>query len=82
MLFLLIFLIIIIAFLKPFPQKNMIEGFRPQYGVSYSFEQAGWYGLDPKKSFGELLDNFKFSWVRLPFFWDQMIYPQASDSTQ
>jgi len=60
----------------------MVEGFRPLYGVSYSFEQAGWYGLDPKKSYVDLLDNLKVDWVRLPFFWDQMTLPlrQSADS--
>lgn len=70
--FLLILAIIINAFLNPIPNKNIVEGFKPNYGVSYSFEQAGWYGLDPRKSYIELLDTFKFDWVRLPFFWDQM----------
>lgn len=44
-----------------------------QYGTSYSFEQAGWYGLDPRESYIELLDQFRFDWVRLAFFWDQTL---------
>lgn len=72
LLFLLIFLLIFNAFLNPYPAKNTIEGFRPKYGVSYSFEQASWYGLDPRKAYMDLLDQVHFDWVRLPFFWDQM----------
>lgn len=68
--FLLIFLIILNAFLNSFPKKNVPEGFKPSYGVSFSFEQAGWYGLDAQKAYVELLDSAKFDWVRLPFFWD------------
>lgn len=74
-LFLLVLLSIFFAnaFLNPIPQKNVPEGFKPSYGVTYSFEQANWYGLDPKKSYIELLDSIDFEWVRLPFFWDQMV---------
>lgn len=73
-----LFLIILIlyianAFLFPFPKKNVPEGFRPLYGTSYSFEQAGWYGYDGRAEFVKLLDEVKFDWVRLPFFWDQMV---------
>ena len=71
--FLLLIVLILNAFLNPFPKKNTPEGFRPKYGISYSFEQAGWYGLDARKSYIELLDTAKFDWVRLPFFWDQMM---------
>ncbi|OGD86078.1 hypothetical protein A2696_02640 [Candidatus Curtissbacteria bacterium RIFCSPHIGHO2_01_FULL_41_13] len=81
-LFLVLAVYIFNAFLNPIPRRNMVEGFRPLYGVSYSFEQAGWYGLDPKKSYVDLLDNLKVDWVRLPFFWDQMTLPlrQSADS--
>ena len=68
-----LFLVIIFnAFLNPFPKINVPEGFRPIYGVSYSFEQAGWYGLDPRTSYVNLLDQVKVDWVRMSFFWDQM----------
>lgn len=60
------------AFANPIPQRKFDLNFRPQYGVTYSFEQAGWYGLDPKQAYLQLLDEFDFKWVRLPFFWDQM----------
>lgn len=70
--FLLLLLLILNAFLNPVPEKNVPLGFEPNYGVSYSFEQAGWYSLDPRKSYIELLDSVEFGWVRLPFFWDQM----------
>ncbi len=73
LIFLLLVIYILSAFLNPIPKKNTVEGFKPRYGVSYSFEQAGWYGLDPKKSYIELLSAAKFDWVRLPFFWDQMV---------
>ena len=72
LLFLLLLAIILNVFLNPIPKTNVPEGFKPEYGVSYSFEQAGWYGLDARKSYVELLDSVKFNWVRLPFFWDQM----------
>lgn len=72
LIFLILFAIIFNAFLNPFPKKNVPEGFKPSYGISFSFEQAGWYGLDAKKAYVELLDSAKFDWVRLPFFWDQM----------
>jgi len=71
--FLLLSALIVNAFLNPIPKKNVALGFKPTYGVSFSFEQAGWYGLDSKKSYTELLDGVKFKWVRLPFFWNQMI---------
>lgn len=61
------------AFANPIPHRDFDPDFRPKYGVSYSFEQAGWYGLDPKESYIELLDLFKFDWIRLPFFWDEMV---------
>lgn len=72
----LLFLILIIyiahAFFSPFPERKVPEGFRPKFGTSFSFEQAGWYGQDPHKSFEKLLADYKFDWVRVPFFWDQM----------
>ena len=68
---LILFTIIFNAFLNPFPKKNVPEGFRSGYGVSFSFEQAGWYGLEPKKAYVDLLDSVRFDWVRLPFFWDK-----------
>lgn len=70
--FLILLFIIFNAFLNPIPEKNTIAGFKPSYGVTYSFEQAGWYNLNAKKSYADLLDNLKVDWVRLPFFWDQM----------
>lgn len=74
---LLFFLILIIfsarAFVSPIPMKKLDVNFKPQYGVSYSFEQAEWYGLDPMESYVEMLDEIKPNWVRLPFFWDQMV---------
>lgn len=75
--FLFLFLLILAAvilrgFLHPFPPRQVKQDFKPLYGVSYSFEQAEWYGLDPRGDFVELLEEFKPDWVRLPFFWDQM----------
>lgn len=61
------------AFAFPIPDRKFDPNFNPQYGVSYSFEQAGWYGLDPRESYIELLDQIKLDWIRLPFFWDQAV---------
>lgn len=61
------------AYANPYPSKNVTAGFRPQYGFSYSFERAGWFGLDTKASFIDLLESSHFDWVRLPFFWDTMV---------
>ena len=61
------------AFVNPIPKREFDSEFRPRYGVSYSFEQANWYGLDPRESYIELLDQFRFDWVRVPFFWDQTL---------
>lgn len=66
-------IIIANAFANPIPQRAINLKYRPLYGVSYSFEQAGWYGLDSRKSYSTLLDQVKVDWMRLPFFWDQMI---------
>lgn len=70
--FLLLILYVGNAFLNPFPTKKVPDGFRPKYGFSYSFEQGNWYGYDARKEFVWLVDNIRFDWVRLPFFWDQM----------
>ena len=61
------------GFINPIPERKVDPNFKPQYGFSYSFEQAGWYGLDPRTDYLRLLDEFEFSWVRLPFFWDQTL---------
>lgn len=71
--FLLLLIFILNAFLNPIPKKNTVAGFKPTYGVTYSFEQAGWYGLDGRKAYIDLLSNYNFDWIRLPFFWDQMV---------
>lgn len=74
LLFSLILLIVISnAFVNPIPKKDISEDYELLYGISYSFEQAGWYGLDPKEDYKKLLDEVKPDWIRLPFFWDQMI---------
>lgn len=73
LLFLVLTGFIVNAFLNPIPTRKVPEGFKPQYGVSYSFEQALWYGLDPHKSYIDLIENVHFSWIRLPFFWNQMV---------
>ncbi len=72
-LFVILFLYISYAFLSPFPSRNLAEGFKPDYGFSYSFERAGWFGLDSRKAYIDLLDSAHFKWVRLPFFWDSMV---------
>ena len=59
--------------MNPFPTKNRVEGPRPKFGTSYSFEQAAWFGIDPRQGFVKLISDFKFDWVRLPFFWNQMV---------
>ena len=69
--FLLLLIFIFNAFLNPIPKRKTIEGFRPAYGVSYSFEQAGWYGIDPRQGYIDLISNYQFDWVRVPFFWNQ-----------
>ena len=70
--FLLLLGIIVSAFLNPFPKTNPAADFKLKYGVSYSFEQATWYGLDARSAYVDLLENVRFDWVRIPFFWDQM----------
>lgn len=70
------FLVILIlyvasAFLFPFPSKYVPVDTKVQFGTSYSFEQARWYGLDANASFIELAKSGKFSWIRVPYFWDQ-----------
>lgn len=68
----LVFIYILNAFLFPYPIKNVPKGQDPLYGFSYSFEQARWYGYDGRAEFAKLLDEVKFDWVRLPFFWEEM----------
>src|SRR3989344_7193040 len=72
------FVFIITAFLDPIPTRPTKTVNRPMYGISYSFEQAGWYGLDPRKDYVRMLEEFKFDWVRLPFFWNQMVNRDGS----
>src|SRR3990167_8902010 len=72
-LFLFLAILVANAFANPIPNRQFDPNFKPTYGISYSFEQAGWYGLNPREDFVRLLDEFKFSWVRLPFFWDQTL---------
>ena len=76
--FLLILIFVASAFANPIPNRRFDPNFKPAYGISYSFEQAGWYGLDPKESYIKLLDEFKFVWVRLPFFWNLMVDSQGN----
>jgi len=73
LLFLLLIIFIASAFANPIPNRKVDETFKPKYGISYSFEQAKWYGLNPQESYTSLLDEFKFAWIRLPFFWDQTL---------
>src|SRR3990170_8376717 len=78
LIFFVAFVFIITAFLDPIPTRPVKTADRPMYGVSYSFEQAGWYGLDPRKDFIQMLEEYKFDWIRLPFFWNQMVNKDGS----
>lgn len=76
--FLFFFLIIVVvyyanAFLNPIPKRRGAFEYRPLYGTSYSFEQASWYGLNPREEYLKVIGDYKFDWIRLPFFWNQMI---------
>ena len=81
--FLLIFFIVFVfvstAFLNPIPERKVKKDNRPLYGVSYSFEQASWFGVNPRQDYVQMLEEFKFDWVRLPFFWNQMVDPTTGD---
>src|SRR3989304_4457418 len=78
LIFFIVFVFVVTAFLNPIPTRPIKTAERPIYGVSYSFEQAGWFGLDPRKDYVQMLDEFKFDWVRLPFFWNQMVNKDGS----
>lgn len=73
LLFLILLIILANGFINPIPQRRADPDFKPVYGTSFSFEQAGWYGLNGRESYIKLLNEFNFAWIRLPFFWDQMI---------
>ncbi len=83
---LLIFLIVVIyvanAFANPIPRRKFDKNFKPIYGTSYSFEQAGWYGLDGRQNYLRMLEDFKFDWVRLSFFWDQMALLRSDGTSE
>src|SRR3989304_4843954 len=81
LIFFIVFVFVVTAFLNPIPTRPIKTAERPIYGVSYSFEQAGWFGLDPRKDYVQMLDEFKFDWVRLPFFWNQMVDPTTGEFT-
>lgn len=72
------FVFVITAFLNPIPTRPIKNNNRPLYGISYSFEQAGWYGNNPREDYVKMLEEFEFDWVRLPFFWDQMVDEDGS----
>lgn len=80
--FLLIFFIVFVyistAFLNPIPTRKIKKDYRPRYGISYSFEQAGWFGVDPRSDYVRMLEEYKFDWIRLPFFWNQMVDKDGS----
>src|SRR3989344_1783347 len=78
LIFFVAFVFIVMAFLNPIPTRPTKTVDRPMYGVSYSFEQAGWFGVDPRKDYIQMLEEFKFDWVRLPFFWNQMVDKDGS----
>ena len=79
LIFFVAFVFIVMAFLNPIPTRPTKTVDRPMYGVSYSFEQAGWFGVDPRKDYIQMLEEFKFDWVRLPFFWNQMVDPTTDE---
>ena len=79
LIFFIIFVFVITAFLNPIPVRKIKTDNKPLYGVSYSSEQAGWFGVDPRKDYVQMLDEFKFDWVRLPFFWNQMVDPTTDE---
>src|SRR3989344_4049329 len=82
LIFFVTFVFVITAFLNPIPVRQIRTDYRPLYGVSYSFEQAGWYGHNPREDYVEMLEEFEFDWVRLPFFWNQMVDPATGEFNQ
>src|SRR3989344_369929 len=82
LIFFVMFVFVITAFLNPIPVRQIRTDYRPLYGVSYSFEQAGWYGHNPREDYVEMLEEFEFDWVRLPFFWNQMVDPATGEFNQ
>lgn len=56
--------ILVIKLTTPKHEKSMI------YGVSFSTEYASYLGLDPRKAFAKILDNWQFKYIRLSAQWD------------
>src|SRR3989338_5174190 len=81
LIFFVTFVFVITAFLNPIPVRQIRTDYRPLYCVSYSFEQAGWYGHNPLEDYVEMLEEFEFDWVRLPFFWNQMVHTATGAKT-
>ena len=78
LIFFVAFVFVMTAFLNPIPTRQIKSNNRPLYGISYSFEQAGWYGNNPREDYVQMLEEFNFDWVRLPFFWNQMVDKDGS----
>lgn len=78
LIFFIVFVFISTAFLNPIPVRKIKTDDKPLYGVSYSFEQAGWFGVNPREDYVRMLEDYKFDWVRLPFFWNQMVEEDGS----
>lgn len=78
LIFFTLFVFVITAFLNPIPVRKIKTDYRPLYGFSYSFEQAGWYGAKGREDYVRMLDEFEFDWVRLPFFWNWMVNKDGS----
>jgi len=53
--------------------RKPIEKSRVSYGLNFSPQVFGQTGLDWKNSYTRLLNEYNFSWVRVAFYWNQMV---------
>jgi hypothetical protein len=48
------------------------------YGTTFTYEYAQYLGLDPRKTFITILDDYKFRYIRIPVPWN-MIEPEEDE---
>jgi len=58
--------------------KNADLSFKPKFGISFSQNVAKEYGYEWKNFYTRILDDLKPDWVRVNFFWNQMIDDQGN----
>ena len=70
-------IVIIFLFARVMTTLHNVAATTTQFGITFSTTYASSLGLDPEKTYADLIDNLHVKFIRLPVYWS-MIEPQKN----